>query len=114
MTGAEAVEHIYMQYQRAKMTWRRFTEKPIRKFRRAIRHAKGKRQHGKKRGFFFTHDDVMVYLEGKGTCNRSNTSGKGHGGKAPETDEEASRLVASARAKITLPSIACKKKVTVN
>ena len=40
LTDAETVEHIYMQYQRAKMTWRRFTEKPFRRLRRPIGKAK--------------------------------------------------------------------------
>ena len=95
MTDAEAAEHIYMQYQRAKMTWRRFTEKPVRKFRRAIRHAKGKgkgKGNGKNRGFFFTHDDVMVYLKGKGktTTDQTLPANVTVVKKIPETDKETS------------------------
>ena len=32
MSQAEAAEHIYMQYRKARRTWRRFTDKPVRKF----------------------------------------------------------------------------------
>ena len=87
LSERDAAEQIYMAYRRAKRTWRRFTGKPVRRFRRAIkfqkrRHWKGKgkgRGKGKGNGFFWTNDDTLVYLKGKGKGHRSHTSGKGHG-----------------------------------
>ena len=68
MTDAEAAEHIYMHYQRVNMTLRRFTEK---RSRVPMCHPTrgryvAKEKEIKNRGFFFTHDDVMVYLKGNG------------------------------------------------
>ena len=40
LSEAESTEQIYLRYRRAKRTWRRFTGRPVRKFRRHIkRHA---------------------------------------------------------------------------
>ena len=84
MSQAEAAEHIYMQYRKARRTWRRFTGKPVRKFRRHMNHhfkkGKGKgKSKGKTRGFMWTHDDALTYLKGQGKGNRSGSSGKGFG-----------------------------------
>ena len=73
-----------MAYRRAKMNWRRFTGKPVRKFRRHVRRhlVKGKgKGKGKGRGFFWTQDDVQVFIKGKGKGHRSHTSGRGFGRK---------------------------------
>ena len=40
MTEAQAAEHVYMEYRAAKKTWRRFTGKPVRHFRRTVKKAK--------------------------------------------------------------------------
>ena len=67
LTEEQAAEAIYMAYRKAKRHWRRFTGKPVRKFRRHFRrhqYSKGKGR-GKGRGFFFTHDDMLAYLKGK-------------------------------------------------
>ena len=82
MTDAAAAHTIYMAYRNAKRNWRRFTGKPVRKFRRHFRRHFGKgkgKSKGKGRGFFWTQDDVQVYLKGKGKGHRSHTSGKGFG-----------------------------------
>ena len=57
MSQSEVAEHVYMQYRRAKRRWRRFTNKPARRFRRVIKHfkrGKGRKGSGKgkNRGFF--------------------------------------------------------------
>ena len=70
MTQSEAAEHIYMMYSKARRTWRRFTGKPVRKFRRHMNHhfkrSKGKgKGKGKTRGFMWTHDDTLAYLRAK-------------------------------------------------
>ena len=86
-SNAEAAETVYYQYRAAKRNWRRFTGRPVRRFRRVFkrdyrRRGKGKgkgKSRGRSRGFFYTHDDVQVFLKGKGKGSRSHTSGKGHG-----------------------------------
>ena len=74
MSEAEAAEHIYMMYRRARKHVRRFTDRPARAARRAFWHSKGKSKgKGKSRG------------------HRSHSSGKGHGSKGThETDVEIS------------------------
>ena len=93
MTEAQAAEAIYLQYRRAKKVWRRYTGKPVRKFRRRFgqfrRHQKGK---GKGRGFFWTQDDVQVFLKGAGKGHRSHTSGKGHGRRKNPTDRNGNTM----------------------
>ena len=89
MSEAEAAEAIFYEYRKAKRTWRRFTGKPVRRFRRTFKrtfksYGKGKSYgksygKGKRRGFFFTKDEVFAYLKGKGKGHRMNSSGKGHG-----------------------------------
>ena len=92
MNEAQAAEAIYMQYRQAKRTWRRFTGRPVRRFRTNFKktlRTKGKgRSKGKRRGFFFTEDEVHAYLKGKGKGKRSHTSGKGHGRKGNPRDRE--------------------------
>ncbi len=72
MDEATAAEHIFWQHRRAKRMWRRFTGKPVRRFRRNLRFAKRRKGKGKgkgkskTRGFMWTHDDTMVFLKGKG------------------------------------------------
>ena len=82
MTDAAAAHTIYMAYWNAKRNWRRFTGKPVRKFRRHFRRHFGKgkgKSKGKGRGFFWTQDDVQVFLKSKRKGHRSHTSGKGFG-----------------------------------
>jgi len=89
MSEAEAAENIYMMYRRAKRAWRRFTGKPVRRFRRAIKFQKRRRKgKGKGKGFFWTHDDTLVYLKGKGKGHRANSSGKGHGRRKNPKDRQ--------------------------
>ena len=93
MSQAEAAEHIYMQYRKARRTWRRFTDKPVRKFRRHMNHhfkkgkGKGKgKSKGKSRGFMWTRDDALTYLQGKGKGKHSGSSGKGFGRRSNPKD----------------------------
>ena len=87
LSNAEAAESIYYQYRAAKRNWRRFTGRPVRRFRRVFKHnykRRGKgngkgRGRGRTRGFFYTNDDVQVFLKGRGKGHRAHTSGKGHG-----------------------------------
>ena len=93
LSQADAAEHIYLQFRRAKRTWRRFTGRPVRKFRRFFKKhkrfkgkgkGKGKgRSHG---GFMWTQDDTLAYLKGKGKGKRSHTSGKGFGRRGNPRD----------------------------
>ncbi len=93
-----AAEHLYWIYRQAKRTWRRFTGKPVRKFRRAMkwrgfRKGKGKgkgRSKGKGKGhsFLWTQEEVLVYLKGRGKGHRANTSGKGHGRRKNPKDRQ--------------------------
>jgi hypothetical protein len=53
MPEQEAAEHIYWMYRRAKRIWRRFTGKPVRRFRRAIKLQKRRRGKGKGKGRYF-------------------------------------------------------------
>ena len=68
MNEADAAKHVYMMYCQAKETWRRFTGKPARHFRRTIKHVRKGKGKGKGKGkiqgsgFFWTHDDTLVYL----------------------------------------------------
>ena len=67
MSEQEAASVIYMAYRRAKRVWRRFTGKPVRKFRRSFRrhHHQQSKGKGRGRGFFWTQDDVVAYLKGQ-------------------------------------------------
>ena len=103
LSEAEATEQIYLRYRRAKRTWRRFTGRPVRKFRRHIkRHAyfrkgKGRGRKGKGKGkghsrpstggFMWTRDDTLAYLKGKGKADRMHTSGKGFGRRRNPKDK---------------------------
>jgi len=77
----EAAETLYWAYRGAKRVWRRFTGKPVRKFRRFFKrsrfHQKGHK--GKGRGFMYTRDDLYLFIKGKGKGKRAHTSGKGFG-----------------------------------
>ena len=92
MPEQEAAEHIYWMYRRAKRTWRRFTGKPVRRFRRAIKLQKRRRGKGKGKGkvhgIIWTSDDTLAYLKGKGKGHRVNTSGKGHGRRKNPKDRQ--------------------------
>ena len=89
LSDAEAAEQLFYQYRTARRTWRRFTGKPVRRFRRTFKknffkRGKGKghprgRGRGPSRGLFFTNDDVQVFLKGRGKGHRSQSFGKGHG-----------------------------------
>merc|ERR1711994_186934 len=83
MTEADAAEAVFYRYRQARRAWRRFTGKPVRRFRRNFKktlrgYGRGQRK-GRGRGFFYTQDEVFAFLKGKGKGNRSHTSGKGHG-----------------------------------
>ena len=79
MSGAQADEYLFGQYQQAKRRWRRFTGKPVRALRRTVR-KKGK---GKgKRNSYLNLSDLLQsssYFKGKGKGGKS--SGKGFGRK---------------------------------
>ena len=91
MSEAEAASTIYMAYRGAKRTWRRFTGKPVRKFRRTFKkHHKGKGKGG--RGFFLTQDDVHAYLQHKGKGHRKGSSGKGFGRKGNPKDRNGNTM----------------------
>jgi len=96
MTGSQAAEHIYLEYRAAKKTWRRFTGKPVRHFRRNVKRIKGsgksKGGKGKGFGFYWTHDDTLAYLKGKGKGNRAHTSGKGFGRRTNPKDREGNTM----------------------
>eukprot|EP00974_Lingulodinium_polyedra_P020265 1958672-Lingulodinium_polyedra.AAC.1 len=62
MGEAEAAEVLLNQYRRARRAWRRFTGKPVRRFRRGSRRTIRRKGEGKgkgkgHRGFFFTRDE---------------------------------------------------------
>ena len=87
MSRSEAAAHVFLQYRRAKRTWRRYTGKPVRRFRKTIKKIKGHRK-GRGKGFFWTHDDTLTYLKGKGKGQRKNTTGKGHGRRGNPEDKD--------------------------
>ena len=68
MSSADAAHHIYMQMRAAKRTWRRFTGRPVRKFRRFFKARKGKGRGKGKRGsaqaFMWSQEDVESFLSG--------------------------------------------------
>jgi len=98
-----ATEHVYMQYRRAKRTWRRFTGRPVRKFRRFHKFqrrrkgkgkGKGRKGRGKGKsqpGFMWSQsaevEDTLTYLKGKGRAKGRNSSGKGFGRKKNPRDK---------------------------
>ena len=93
LSQAEAAEHIYLQFRRAKRTWRRFTGRPVRKFRKNFKFHKRSKGKGKGKGkgkshggFMWTHDDTLAYLKGKGKGKRAHTSGKGFGRRGNPRD----------------------------
>ena len=101
LSEEQAADQCFFRYRFAKRKWRRFTGKRVRKVRRKFKrsqHAyfKGKRGgprnkfgkggkghfggHGRRTGHvFLTHDDMHVYLKGKGKGHRVYTSGMAHG-----------------------------------
>ena len=106
MDDAQAAEHIFFKYRRYKKMWRRFTGRPVRKFRRTLRRHKGKGKgkgkghgkgghKGKGRGgrgapFMMTQDDTLwtaddtqAFLNQRGKGHKADTSGKGFGRKCP-------------------------------
>ena len=91
MTESQAAEHIFLMYRRARRAWRRFTGKPVRRFRRSVKFMKRYRK-GKGKGFFWTHDDTMAYLNRNGKGHRSHTSGKGHGRRKNPKDRQGNTL----------------------
>ena len=100
MGNAEAAEIVFYQYRNARRVWRRFTGKPVRRFRRDIKKTfkrakgkgKGKKGRGFHRGFFYTGEDVQVFLKGKGKGARSHTSGKGHGRQKNPKDRDGNTM----------------------
>ena len=92
MSEADAAEHIFYQYRNAKRVWRRFTGKPVRRFRSGLRHfakARGRGRgsgQGHRRSMFLTDEDTQAYLSGKGKGQRKHTSGKGHGRRTNPRD----------------------------
>ena len=92
MSMVEAAHHIYLQMRTAKRTWRRFTGRPVRRFRRFFKASRGKCK-GKSKGkrspgqaFMYTQDEVNAFLSGKGKGGRSHSSGKGFGRKKNPKD----------------------------
>ncbi len=74
MSEEQAHETLYWAYKRAKKQWRRFTGKPVRKFRRFIKRSfKGK---GKGRRYMYTQDDVVALLAQKGKRRKRQVYGK--------------------------------------
>ena len=101
MGEAEAAESLFFQYRKAKRAWRRFTGKPVRRFRRTFNrslkkggkgYGKGSYGKGKRRSFLYTKDDVQAFLSGKGKGHRSHTSGKGHGRRKNPRDRNGNTL----------------------
>jgi hypothetical protein len=92
MTERQAAEHIYLGYRAAKKAWRLFTGKPVRHFRRNLKRVRGSREskggQGKGFGFYWTRDDTLTYLKGKGKGNRAYTSGKGFGRRTNPKDRQ--------------------------
>ena len=87
MSDADAAEAVYLQYRRAKRKWRRFTGRPVRRFRRGFkkfaRKGKGRgkgHRKGKGKGFMaFSEEDVAAYIAKGGGKGRSSKFGKGKG-----------------------------------
>ena len=95
MSQADAAHHIYWQYRNSKRQWRRFTGRPVRKFRRLVKRklGKGRRRKGQGKGrkgfgksFMWTQEEVQTFLSGKGKHGRSHTRGKGFGRKGNPKD----------------------------
>ena len=92
-----AAEHVYQKYRKARRTWRRFTGRPVRKFRRFVKFQRRRKGKGKGKGnlkgtigkstpgFMWTHEDSLTYLKGKG--RGLNSSGKGFGRKKNPRDK---------------------------
>ena len=85
-TDADTAEAVYLQYRKAKRRWRRFTGRPVRRFRRGfkkfVRKGKGKgkgHRKGKGKGFMYTEEDVSAFLSKGGGKGRSSKFGKGKG-----------------------------------
>ena len=99
LTNQQAGAKIFWQYREHKRKWRRFTNKPVRKFRRHVKRFKktqfhrerstgtGKGKFTKRKTFtrsWFTNkrlsnQEVQVYLNDKNQGHRAGTSGKGFG-----------------------------------
>ena len=89
---AEIGERLFMAYRRARRQWRRYTGKPVRRFRRTIKHMK-KWRKGRGKGFFWTGQDTEAYLNHKGKGHRKHTSGKGHGRKGNPKDKHGNKML---------------------
>ena len=100
LTQKQAEAKIFWQYREHKRKWRRFTNKPVRKFRRHVNRFKktqfhrserapgsGKGRFTKRKTFsksWFTNkrmsnQEVQMHLNNKNLGHRANTSGKGFG-----------------------------------
>ena len=94
LSPSDAAHHIYMQMKTAKRTWRRFTGRPVRKFRRFFKARKGKgkgKGKGKKgpgNAFMWSQEDVASFLSGKGKGDRSLSSRKGFGRRKNAKDRD--------------------------
>ena len=91
MTDQQASEHVFWQYRMHRRRWRRLIGKPVRRFRRHVRHfvkirgkGKGRSQGGfgfggfRRRSYVATQDDIRAYLGSRGKGS-GRGSGKGHG-----------------------------------
>ena len=96
MTGPQAAEHFYLDYRAAKKTWRRFTGKPVRHFRRNVKMIQGsgksKGGKGKGFGFYWTHDDTLAYLKEKARATVHIPVEKGFGRRTNPTDREGNTM----------------------
>lgn len=64
-SDADLAEQLFMAYRRHKRIWRRYTGKPLRRFRRVMKWYKRRRGKGGK-GFYWTHEEVHAYLRHNG------------------------------------------------
>ena len=80
MSSADAAHHTYMQMRAAERTWRRFTGRPVRKFRffeASKGRGKGKGKRGSSQAFMWPQEQVTSFLSSKGKGGSSHSSGKG-------------------------------------
>ena len=50
MNDQDALEHVFLQYRHAKRRWRRYTQRPVRKYRRVLKFMKRRKYHHSTRG----------------------------------------------------------------
>ena len=100
MSEQDAHEHIYYQYRNAKRNWRRFTGRPVHRFRRSFKKShlgcgKGNGSFGRRTPFkksynrgrgFWVSESVMAFLQSKGKGSGKSTTGKGFGRKGNPRD----------------------------